>query len=162
MKTPLWIRNERSMLPAATAAWPVSPRCAMNAVVDYRAEDAASAVRAAAPDGVDRIVEVALGANLELDLRVLAQNGTVVTYAQTGPDPAIPIRRLMRRNLTLRFMMIYTVPPAALRAAVEEVNAAVTAGDLTELPVIRYGLDQTAEAHRAVEDGATRKVVVEL
>src|SRR6266508_2092904 len=30
MKTPLWIRNERSMLPAATAAWPVSPRCAMN------------------------------------------------------------------------------------------------------------------------------------
>lgn len=133
-----------------------------DAVVDYRAEDAASAVRAAAPDGVDRIVEVALGANLELDLRVLAQNGTVVTYAQTGPDPAIPIRRLMRRNLTLRFMMIYTVPPAALRAAVEEVNAAVTAGDLTELPVIRYGLDQTAEAHRAVEDGATGKVVVEL
>src|SRR6266511_4054048 len=59
-----------------------------DAVVDYRAEDAASAVRAAAPDGVDRIVEVALGANLELDLRVLAQNGTVVTYAQTGPDPA--------------------------------------------------------------------------
>src|SRR6266542_2648046 len=92
-----------------------------DAVVDYRAEDAASAVRAAAPDGVDRIVEVALGANLELDLRVLAQNGTVVTYAQTGPDPAIPIR-LMRRNLTLR----------------------------------------TAEAHRAVEDGATGKVVVEL
>jgi NADPH:quinone reductase-like Zn-dependent oxidoreductase len=91
-----------------------------DAVVDYRAEDAASAVRAAAPDGVDRIVEVALGANL--DLRVLAQNGTVVTYAQTGPDPAIPIRRLMRRNLTLR----------------------------------------TAEAHRAVEDGATGKVVVEL
>ncbi len=71
-----------------------------DAVVDYRAEDAASAVRAAAPDGVDRIVEVALGANLELDLRVLAQNGTVVTYAQTGPDPAIPIRRLMRRNLS--------------------------------------------------------------
>jgi NADPH2:quinone reductase len=111
---------------------------------------------------VDRIVEVALGANLELDLRVLAQNGTVVTYAQTGPDPAIPIRRLMSRNLTLRFMMIYTVPPAALRTAVEEVNAAVTAGDLTELPVIRYGLDRIAEAHRTVEDGATGKVVVEL
>ncbi len=67
-----------------------------DAVVDYRAEDAASAVRAAAPDGVDRIVEVALGANLELDLRVLAQNGTVVTYAQTGPDPAIRRSRCPR------------------------------------------------------------------
>src|SRR6266545_7155530 len=131
-------------------------------VVDYRAEDAALAVRAAAPDGVDHIVEVALGANLELDLRVLAPNGIVVSYAETGPDPAIPIRRLLSRNLTLRFMLIYTVPPAALRTAVAEVNAAVTAGDLTELPVIRYGLDQIAEAHRAVEGGATGKVVVEL
>jgi NADPH:quinone reductase len=131
-------------------------------VVDYRAEDAASAVRAAAPDGVDRIVEVALSANLELDLHVLAPNGTVVTYAQSGPDPAIPTRRLMTPNLTLRFLLIYTVPTAALRAAVEEVSAAVAAGDLTELPVTRYGLDQIAEAHRAVENGVVGKVVVEL
>lgn len=131
-------------------------------VVNYRAQDASSALRAAAPDGVDHIVEVALSANLELDLRVLARNGTVVTYAETGADPAIPIRRLMSRNLTLRFMLIYTVPAAALRTAVEEVNAAVTAGDLTELPVIRYGLDEIAQAHRAVEDGVTGKVVVEL
>ena len=97
---------------------------------------------------------------MQLDLGVLTRNGTVGTYAETGPDPAIPIRRLMSRNLTLRFMLIYTVPPAALRTAVEEVNAAVTAGDLTELPVIRY--EQIAQAHRAVEDGATGKVVVEL
>jgi NADPH:quinone reductase len=131
-------------------------------VVDYRAEDAASAVRAAAPDGVDRIVEVALSANLELDLHVLAPNGTVVTYAQSGPEPVIPTRRLMTPNLTLRFLLIYTVPPVALRAAVEEVGAAVAAGDLTELPVTRYGLDQIAEAHRAVENGVGGKVVVEL
>jgi NADPH2:quinone reductase len=111
---------------------------------------------------VDRIVEVALGVNLELDLRVLAPNGTAVTYAQTGSDPAIPIRRLLRRNLTLRFLLLYTVPPAVLRTAIEEVNAAVTAGSLTELPVIRYRLDQIAQAHRAVEDGAVGKVVVEL
>jgi NADPH2:quinone reductase len=99
---------------------------------------------------------------VQLDLGVLTRNGAVGTYAETGPDPAIPIRRLMSRNLTLRFMLIYTVPPPALRTAVEEVNAAVTAGDLTELLVIRYGLDHIAEAHRAGEDGATGKVAVEL
>jgi NADPH-dependent curcumin reductase CurA len=40
-----------------------------DSVIDYRAEDAAAAVRAAAPDGVDRIIEVALSANLALDLQ---------------------------------------------------------------------------------------------
>src|SRR6266567_4278494 len=54
-------------------------------VINYRAEDAASTVRAAAPDGVDRIIQVALSANLTLDLQVLAPDGTVVTYAATGP-----------------------------------------------------------------------------
>jgi NADPH:quinone reductase-like Zn-dependent oxidoreductase len=76
--------------------------------------------------------------------------------------PAVPIRRLLSRNLTLRFLLLSTVPAAALRAAVEEVNAPVTAGSLTELPVIRYGLDQIAEAHQVVEDGATGKVMVDL
>ncbi len=131
-------------------------------VINYRAEDAASTVRAAAPDGVDRIIEVALSANLTLDLQVLAPDGTVVTYAATGPDPVIPVRQLMSRNLTLRFMLIYTIPAAALRTAVEEVSAAVAAGSLTELPVIRYRLDQIAAAHQAVEDGMVGKVVVEL
>ena len=42
----------------------------------------------AAPDGVRRVVEVALPANLELDLAVCRRNAVVVVYADTGAGDA--------------------------------------------------------------------------
>src|SRR5712691_8873068 len=45
-------------------------------VVDYRREDAAETIRAAAPNGVDRVVEVAPAVNLPLDLSVCAPSAT--------------------------------------------------------------------------------------
>src|SRR6266851_4521472 len=48
-------------------------------VVNYRSPDAAQQVQAFAP-AVDRVVEVALGANLELDLAVVRPQAVVVTY----------------------------------------------------------------------------------
>ena len=47
-------------------------------VVNYRDDDAAEQIRAAAPDGVRRIVELALGPNLSLDLAVIAPHGVIV------------------------------------------------------------------------------------
>jgi hypothetical protein len=53
---------------------------------------------------------VALGANRQLDLSVLARSGTIVTYGADGSDPHIPVRYLMVANVTLRFLLIYGVP----------------------------------------------------
>ncbi len=50
-------------------------------VVNYRDCDAAAQIAAAAPGGVDRIIEVALGANLELDLAVLKPHGRLVVVS---------------------------------------------------------------------------------
>ena len=49
-------------------------------VVNYRSPDAAQQVRAFAP-AVDRVIEVALGANLALDLALARPGTTIVTYA---------------------------------------------------------------------------------
>jgi len=134
-----------------------------DAVVNYRDADAAERIRAAAPDGIDRVVEVSLGANLELDLAVCAPNATVVTYAaDPGDDPSVPVGRLMFPNLVLRFVLIYTIPDAALEAAVAGVAAAVRDGALTVLPVHRFSLDDIAAAHDAVENGAVGKVLVDV
>jgi NADPH2:quinone reductase len=131
-------------------------------VVDYRDQDAAAAVRKAAPDGVDRIVEVALGANLQLDLAVLARSGTIVTYGADGPDPHIPVRDLMVANVILRFLLIYGVPEPALQQAIADVTTALANGALTELPAHRYGLDEIAAAHEAAEAGAIGKVLIDM
>jgi NADPH:quinone reductase len=133
-----------------------------DAVVNYRSADAAEQIRAAAPEGIDRIVELALGPNLELDLAVAARHAVISTYAADQATAEIPIRPLMGPNLVLRFVMIYTIPRAALRAAVDGVSQAIAAGALTTLPIHRFGLEDTAGAHEAVEGGAVGKVVIDL
>jgi NADPH2:quinone reductase len=134
-----------------------------HAVVNYRDRDAAEQVRAAAPDGVDRIVEVAPAANLDLNLAVSAPNAVIISYANTsGDEVVVPIRRLMYANTTLRFMLLYTIPRDALRTAIAEVSEALAAKVLTTLPLHRFPLERTADAHVAVEQGAVGKVVIDI
>ena len=72
------------------------------------------------------------------------------------------MRALMTPNLTLRFVLVYTIGRAALRAAVDGVCQALAVGALTTLPVHRFALEDTAGAHDAVEAGAVGKVVIEV
>ncbi|MEY4170656.1 MAG: hypothetical protein RLZ94_1729, partial [Actinomycetota bacterium] len=120
-------------------------------VVDYTAEGAVEAIRSAARAGVDRIIEVDLTRNLDLDLAVIVPGGVIVTYAADAADPALPVRTLMTRNATLRFALVYGFPPALLAAGVAEVTAGLAAGDLTPLPVVRFPLADIAAAHDAVQ-----------
>jgi NADPH2:quinone reductase len=132
-------------------------------VVNYRDADALEQICAAAPDGVDRVVEVALDANLDLDLSAAAPHAVLVSYAADDDSTAkLPIRRLMSQNITLRFMLLYAITAAELQAAIEATVAAVDAGALSTLPLHRFTLDQTAEALRAVEHGAVGKVLIDL
>jgi NADPH2:quinone reductase len=129
-------------------------------VVNYNDADAADKVRAFAPE-MDRIVELALGANLKLDLAVSGPRTHIVDYAAEPTDPVLPVRRCMSANLTLRFILLYGIPAEAADQAVADISRAMQAGALTELPVTRFRLDQVAAAHDAVEAGAIGKVVVD-
>jgi NADPH2:quinone reductase len=127
-------------------------------VVNYRSLDAADQIKAFGP--VDRVVEVALGANLELDLAVTRPHGTVVTYAAEPVNPELPVRACMTANLTLRFVLLYGVPMTALDQAAADITAALAAGELTGLPVHTFPLAEIATAHEAAEGGAVGKVIV--
>jgi NADPH2:quinone reductase len=129
-------------------------------VVDYRADDAADRVKAAAPDGVDRVVEVALHQNFDLDAEVTASDAAIAAYA-TGGVTEFDLGRIMSRNIVVRGVLVYTIPRPALREAVEHVSQAVAEGALTEMREHRFGLDRIADAHDAVEGGAVGKVFVD-
>ena len=139
----------------------LAARAGADHVVNYTDADAADQIRALGPP-VDRVIELALGANLALDLAVTRPHASIVTYAAEPADPALPVRACMTANLTLRFVLLYGVPPAALGQAASDITGALADGALTELPVTRFGLADVAAAHRAVEAGTPGKVVVEL
>ena len=117
-------------------------------VINYREGDVAAQVRPFA-ERVDRIIEVALTANLDADLALSGPDTVIVTYAADGPNPELPVRACMSANVTLRFVLLYGVPQAALEA-----------GALTPLPPHRFLLDDHAAAHEAVENGVSGKVFV--
>jgi NADPH:quinone reductase len=128
-------------------------------VVNYRDPHAAGQIKAVAPK-VDRVVEVALGANLDLDL-ALAHPGTViVTYAAEPADPVLPVRACMTANVVLRFILLYGVPAAAMDHAVADVSAALAEGALTGLPSQSFPLSDIVRAQEAAEAGPVGKVLV--
>jgi NADPH2:quinone reductase len=131
-------------------------------VVNYREPDAADQIRSfAGAAGVDRVVEVALGANLQLDLAVVARpDARVICYAAEADDPVLPVRACMNANVVVRFVLLYGVPAEALIQAAGDITDALHDGALTELPVIRFPLDEIAAAQDAVEAGAMGKVLV--
>lgn len=137
-------------------------------VVDYRAEDATAAIKDLAPDGVDLVVEVNPNANAALDAEVLAPHGSIAVYATDDPDPlAFAVRPFMSKNLRWRFLLLYTAADDEKAAAVDGVRAAVAAGALrvgeeAGLPLTRFPLERTADAHRAVADGAVGKVMIDV
>ncbi len=136
--------------------------------VNYRAGQAADEIRALVPKGVDVIVEVAPAGNAVLDQAVLAPNGTVAVYATDGgAELELSVRELMSRNLRYQFVLVYTVPRAAKDQAVDDVAGAVADGALevgehVGLPLHRFPLERTADAHDAVEGGAVGKVLVDV
>jgi len=136
-------------------------------VIDYRQTDVLTEVRKIAPGGVDVVVEVNPQANAAAVAKLLAPHGTVATYADDGGggDVAIPVRASMVPNVRWQFVLVYTEPAAAKARAVDDIGAALLDGALGVgerhgLPLHHFGLDQAAQAHAAVEQGAVGKVLI--
>lgn len=137
-------------------------------VIDYRETDAAAAIREIAPDGVDQIVEVALATNNELDQAVVANGGTIAFYADNGGSTLqLDVRPTFSLNLRYQGLLLYTLDPGHLAAAVADIGSALADGALRVgetggLPLHHFPLEQTAAAHEAVEHGAVGKVLIDI
>ena len=137
-------------------------------VVDYHDGDAAEQVRRYAPGGVDLVVEVAASANADLDLAVLRPRGTIAIYANDrGTSFDVDVRRNMGLNTRYQFILVYTVGWDRISAAAADINRAIEdggfrVGEAAGLPLHRFGLEDIARAHAAVEDGAVGKVLITL
>jgi NADPH:quinone reductase len=124
--------------------------------------DPAGAIRAHAPDGVHRIIEVAFSDNADLDATVAAQGAVIAAYASRLDRPDFPFRPMLWANLTIRLLGSDDFPQAAKRQAAEDLTAAARDGALSIPVADPLPLDRIAEAHDRVDAGTRHRVLLAL
>lgn len=114
--------------------------------------------------GVDRIVDVAFGTNLDTTLKVIRPGGVVATYASDEvPEPALPFWPLLALDVTVRFVLVYRMTRQAHEDAIRDTLTGLREGWLKTVVAARYPLGEIAAAHEALESGRTvGKVVVQV
>jgi NADPH2:quinone reductase len=115
--------------------------------------DPVAAIRRVAPDGVDRVVEVALSANADLDAAVVRNGAVVAAYASPGDRPALPFWPMLFANVTVRLLGSDDFPQDAKDAAARDLTAAAAQSALTVTVAETFPLARIAAAHEAVESG---------
>ena len=147
---------EKSALAAAAGA---------DHTVNYRTGEAAKEILALTSGaGVDRIVDVDFGGNLGVSVDVIKVNGVIASYASMGErEPKLPFYALMAKNVTLRPVLIYTMPERAQDEGAADVRRLCEAGRLMHVVGARFPLERIVEAHEAQESGkVTGNIVVEV
>jgi NADPH2:quinone reductase len=77
----------------------------------------AERVKVLAPEGVDHIVEVAFGANIDADVEMLKMGGSIGAYATDDATPNIPFWLMVFKNIRVFFLGSDDFPTAAKVAA---------------------------------------------
>jgi NADPH2:quinone reductase len=117
-------------------------------------------MKALAPEGVDHIVEVAFGANIEVDIKMLKMGGSIATYATDNATPKVPFWLLVFKNIRLFFLGSDDFPAEAKVAATRDLNDAVERGwpgfEIAE----SIPLAEIARAHELVEHPLRRGRIV--
>ncbi|MFD5631472.1 NADPH:quinone reductase [Streptomyces sp. NPDC127072] len=123
-------------------------------------DDPAGAIRAYAPRGVDRVIEVSLSDNVDLDAAVVANDAVIAAYATRADRPELPFWPLLFGNITLRMLGSDDFPAAARRQAARDLTAAAAVGALTADIGDRCPLDDIAKAHDLVDAGGRGRVLL--
>ncbi|UIK08449.1 NADPH:quinone reductase [Neorhizobium galegae] len=111
--------------------------------------------------GVDRIVEVDFGANLELDAATLKRNGTVASYSSSSnPTPVLPYYAFAAKGANLRFIQGFLIPEDQRLAGEKMIAELADAGRLKVAIGATFPLEDIAKAHERVEQGSLGNVVV--
>ena len=117
-------------------------------------------VKALAPEGVDHVVEVALGANIDADIEMLKMGGSIGAYATDNAIPKIPFWLMVFKNIRVFFLGSDDFPVEDKVAATRDLNDALQAG----WPGFEIGekipLAEIARAHELVEHPTRRGRVV--
>jgi len=108
-------------------------------------------VKAIVPAGIDHIVEVAFGANIDADVEILKMGGSIGTYATDNASPKIPFWLMVFKNIRAFFLGSDDFPKEAKVQAARDLTAALAAGWAGFEIGERIPLSEIALAHELAE-----------
>jgi NADPH:quinone reductase len=114
-----------------SADLPLAERLGPGPTVALDQDDPAAAIRAVAPDGVDRIVEVSFSDNADLDAAVAKVGTVIAAYATRDDRPTFPFWPMLFDNVTIRLLGSDDFPAAAKQQAATDLTAAARASACT-------------------------------
>ncbi|MEA3041962.1 MAG: NADPH:quinone reductase [Sphingomonadales bacterium] len=132
-------------------------------VVDYRREDVAARVAdITGREGVDLIVDVDFGANLEIDAACIRPNGRVASYSSTSNrTPTLPYYAFALKGCTLHLLQGARMPERVEQDGARTIAGLLRRGHLRPQIAATFPLEQTAAAHDLMETGtAVGNIVV--
>ena len=135
---------------------------AVDFVVPLDRPDPAADIRAVAPNGVDRIIEVAFSDNVDLDAAVGKIGTVIAAYASRQDRPTFPFWPMLFNNMTIRLLGSDDFPSEAKEQAATDLTAAARDGALSITIGETLPLEHVAEAHDLVDAGTRHRVVVAL
>lgn len=110
---------------------------------------------------VDRVIDVEFGANLPEVLNCIRTSGVIATYSSTQvKEPQLPFFRMMYLDLTVHFVIVYSMPEPAKKHAIADITQAFRDGMLQHRIAGRVPLAEIARANELVEQGGSNGCVV--
>lgn len=131
-------------------------------VVNHRDDNLAETILDASGGKlIDRVIDVDFSANLLTSVEVLRIGGTIATYASAQePEPKLPFFRMMYKDLTVRFVIVYAMPESVKAQAVDDIAAALTDGWMQHRIAHTIPLDDIVKGNEIIEQGAVRGAVI--
>jgi NADPH2:quinone reductase len=143
----------------ATASTPEKAAIARAAgaeeVIDRRGDVAARVLDLTGGVGVDRVVEVEFGGNLETNQRILKDGGVIASYASSQvPQPRLTVTPRRASNMTIHFVYCYSMPADAKASAAREINRMLAQHGFAPRIARTFALDALADAHAYSESSS--------
>ena len=122
-------------------------------VLDHRSPTLADDIlQATSGNLIYRAVECEFGANIDTLAAVMAPNGTIAAYGSAvNMAPTLPFGPLLFKAIKIDIALIYILPDAERKVAIEHIHRALGEGALTARVHKLFDLEDAAKAHEAVE-----------
>ncbi|MBS28530.1 MAG: alcohol dehydrogenase [Alphaproteobacteria bacterium] len=123
--------------------------------INYKAEDVAARVKELTDGkGVDRVVEVELGGNIETTVKILKTSAVIAAYASMAePVVPYPFYTLLMKAPTLHIIGCFTMSEDFKQQSVADISRWMAEGKLTSRVAGEFPLEEIAAAHEMVEGG---------